>query len=90
MCRNQSKWPLFESEDIQTQGRGWTCGTQGEERKLHNVLVGKSEGRRPLGRPRRRWKDGMNWILGDWLGGVDSTGSGKGPVAGSCESSDEP
>jgi hypothetical protein len=29
----------------------------GEERKVYEVLVRKSEGRRPLGRPRRRWKD---------------------------------
>jgi hypothetical protein len=27
----------------------------GEERKVYKVLVGKPEGRRPLGRPRRRW-----------------------------------
>jgi hypothetical protein len=30
----------------------------GEERKLYKVLVGKPEGKRPLGRPRRRWEDG--------------------------------
>jgi hypothetical protein len=29
----------------------------GEERKLYKVLVGKPEGKRPLGRPRRRWED---------------------------------
>ena len=29
----------------------------GEERWLYRVLVGKPEGRRPLGRPRRRWED---------------------------------
>ena len=27
----------------------------GEEREVYKVLVGKPEGRRPLGRPRRRW-----------------------------------
>jgi hypothetical protein len=31
----------------------------GEERKLYKVLVKKPEGKRPLGRPRRRWED---WI----------------------------
>jgi hypothetical protein len=31
----------------------------GEERKLYKVLVGKPEGKRPLGRPRRRWEDGI-------------------------------
>jgi hypothetical protein len=29
----------------------------GEERKLYKVLVGKPEGKRPLGRPRYRWED---------------------------------
>jgi hypothetical protein len=44
----------------------------GEERKVYKVLVGKPEGKRPLGRPRRRWEDGIKWILGRlaW-GGVD-------------------
>jgi hypothetical protein len=30
-----------------------------EERKVYRVLVGKPEGKRPLGRPRRRWEDGI-------------------------------
>jgi len=29
----------------------------GERRGIYRVLVGKNEGRRPLGRPRRRWED---------------------------------
>jgi hypothetical protein len=29
----------------------------GEGRGVHRVLVGRSEGKRPLGRPRRRWED---------------------------------
>jgi hypothetical protein len=35
----------------------------GEERKVYKVLVGKAEGKRPLGRPRRRWKDGIRMDL---------------------------
>jgi hypothetical protein len=35
----------------------------GEERKVYKVLVGKPEGKRPLGRPRRRWKDGIGMDL---------------------------
>ena len=31
----------------------------GEERGVYRVLVGKPEGRRPLGRPRRRWVDNI-------------------------------
>jgi len=47
----------------------------GEERGVYRVLVGKSEGRRPLGRPRRRWADniGMDFqevgcVYMDWIG----------------------
>ena len=32
----------------------------GEGRGVHRVLVGKPEGKRPLGRPRRRWEDNIN------------------------------
>jgi hypothetical protein len=64
----------------------------GEERKVYKVLVGKPEGRRPLGRPRRKWEDGIRNDLGRlaWGCGLDSTGSGQGPVAGCCECGDEP
>jgi hypothetical protein len=34
-----------------------------EERKVYKVLVGKPEGKRPLGRPRRRWEDGIRMDL---------------------------
>jgi hypothetical protein len=38
----------------------------GEERGVYRVLVGRPEGKRPLGRPGRRWEeigiDGANWI----------------------------
>jgi hypothetical protein len=44
----------------------------GEERKVYKVLVGKPEGKRPLGRPRRRWEDGDRIDLREiGLGGVD-------------------
>jgi hypothetical protein len=35
----------------------------GEERGVHSVLVGKPEGKRPLGRPRRRWEDNIKMDL---------------------------
>jgi hypothetical protein len=57
----------------------------GEERKVYKVLVRKPEGKRPPGRPIRRWEEGSDWILGRLAGGrggLDSTGSGQGPVAG--------
>jgi hypothetical protein len=37
----------------------------GEERKLYKVLVGRPEGKRPLGRPRYRWEDGIRMYLGE-------------------------
>jgi len=35
----------------------------GEERKVYKVLMGKPEGKRPLGRPRHRWEDGIRMDL---------------------------
>jgi hypothetical protein len=35
----------------------------GEERNVYKVLMGKSEGKRPLGRPRHRWEDGIRMDL---------------------------
>jgi hypothetical protein len=44
----------------------------GEERKVYKVLVGKPEGKRPLGRPRYRWEDEIRMDLREiGLGGVD-------------------
>jgi hypothetical protein len=44
----------------------------GEGRNVNRVLVGKPEGKSPLTRPRRRWKDGIKMDLGEigW-GGVE-------------------
>jgi hypothetical protein len=46
----------------------------GEKRNAYGILVGKPEGKRPLGRPRRRWVDNikidvreMGWIGLIWL-----------------------
>ena len=46
----------------------------GEGRGVHRVLVGKPEGKRPLGRPRLRWEDNIKMDLqkvvggcGDWM-----------------------
>jgi len=53
---------------------GGACSTYGESRSVYRVLVGKPEGKRPLGRPTRKWEDnirmdlqevgcdGMEWI----------------------------
>ena len=45
----------------------------GEGRGMHRILVGKSEGKIPLGRPRRRWENNIKMDLrevegdGDWM-----------------------
>jgi len=48
---------------------------RGEEREVYKVLMGKPEGKRPLGRPRRRWVDNIRMNLQevgsgyvDWIG----------------------
>jgi hypothetical protein len=44
----------------------------GEVRGAYNILDGRSEGRRPLGRPRRRWEDNMKMDLREiGFGNVD-------------------
>jgi hypothetical protein len=62
----------------------------GEVRGAYNILVGRPEGRRPLRRPRRRWKDNIKmdlWEIGfgdvDW---IRLTQEGT----GSCEHGNEP
>ena len=61
------------------------CGTYEEGRGVHKVLVGKPDGKRPLGIPRRRWKDNIKMDLqevgrgcGDWM-----------ELAGACEYGNE-
>ena len=45
---------------------------RGEGRGLYRVLVGKPEGRRPLGRPKRRWEDNIKMDLQEvGCGGMD-------------------
>ena len=54
--------------------RAWHVARMGEDRGVHGVLVGKPEGKRPLGRPRHRWEDNIKMDLqevggghGDWM-----------------------
>jgi hypothetical protein len=42
---------------------GGACSAYGERRSVYRVLVGKTEGKRPLGRPRRRWEDNIQTDL---------------------------
>jgi hypothetical protein len=50
----------------------------GEKSNVYRLLVGKPEGKRPLGRPRRRWIDNIKkdlleigWSVVDWIGSVE-------------------
>jgi hypothetical protein len=43
----------------------------GEKRDAYRILVGRSEGRPPLGRPRRRCGIILKWIFKKWDGGMD-------------------
>ena len=52
---------------------GGSCDAYGGK-GVHRVLVGKSEGKSPLGRPRHRWEDNIKMVLqevgwgcGDWM-----------------------
>ena len=53
---------------------GRTLSAYEQSRNAYRVLVGKTEGKRPLGRPRRRWEDNIKMDLrevgydpGDWI-----------------------
>jgi hypothetical protein len=59
---------------VEKDGMGKVCSTHGKKRNAYRILVGKPEGKRPIGRPRRRWEynitmdiremwwDNMEWI----------------------------
>jgi hypothetical protein len=61
---------------IKSRSMRWAehVACMGKERSVYRILVGRTEGKRPLGRPRRRWEDnikmdlremgidGVNWI----------------------------
>jgi hypothetical protein len=57
---------------------------------VYRVLVGKPEGKRPLGRPRRRWEEEGSSRSRMWGYGLDLAGSGWKQVAGICECGNEP
>jgi hypothetical protein len=70
---------LYSSPDTirQSKSRRMRCvghvACMGEGRNVYRVLVGKLEGKRPLGRPRHRWEDGVRMDLreigwGVWSG----------------------
>jgi hypothetical protein len=57
------------NDEVKENEMGRACRTHGAENE-YRVLLGKLEGKRPLGRPRHRWEDGIRWILERWDGVV--------------------
>ena len=58
---------------VKSRRMRWTghVAHMGEGRGVHSILVGKPKGKRPLGRPRRRWEDNIKMdlqeVCGDWM-----------------------
>jgi hypothetical protein len=82
------------ADQIKENEVGRACGTDGRGEKRVEGFGGKARRKKPLERPRRRWEDGIIMDLKE-IGwgrgcGMDSPGSGWGPLAGCCECGDEP
>ena len=65
--------PVLFGDKNEKNEMGGACSAYGERRCVYRVLVGKPEGKRPLGRPRRRWEDNIKMDLqegecGGWTG----------------------
>ena len=59
-------------DKIKKNEMGGACSAYGEGRGVYRVLVGNTEGRRPLERPRRRWEDNIKMDLQEvGYGGMD-------------------
>ena len=58
-------------DKIEKNEMGGACGAYGEGRGVHRVLVGKPEGKRPLGRPTIRWEDNIKMDLQEVGGGCE-------------------
>jgi hypothetical protein len=76
---NEDRHNLYSSPNIISQMKSrrmrWEghVAHMGEERKVHTVLVGKFERKRPLGKQRRIWEDGVRMDLREtgWGCGLD-------------------
>jgi hypothetical protein len=63
-----AKWSVlltqyFAGDKIEKNEMSWACGSYGGGEGAYRVLVGKPEGKRPLGRPRSRWVDNIRMYL---------------------------
>jgi hypothetical protein len=48
-----------ENDQVKDDDMGRTCSTNGERRNAYRILVGKPQGKRQLGRARRRWVENI-------------------------------
>ena len=60
-------------DDIEKNEMGGACSAYGETKGVYRVLVGKPDGKRPLGKPRHKWKDNIKMFIqvgwgGTWTG----------------------
>jgi hypothetical protein len=53
----------YSGKPIEKKEMGGARSTYGEKTGAYRILVGRPEGRRPLGRPRRRWEDNIKMVL---------------------------
>jgi hypothetical protein len=53
----------IQDDQVKEAELGRACSTNGEKRNAYRIFVGKPEGKRPLGRPRRRWVDNIKMDL---------------------------
>jgi hypothetical protein len=72
LCSSLSIITIIKSRRI--RGAGYVCSTNGEKKNAYRILVGKPEGKKPLGKLRYTWVDnikmdlieirwgGMDWI----------------------------
>jgi hypothetical protein len=87
---NEEQHDLYSSPNIITIIKSmrmrWVghVARMGEKWNEYSLLVGKPEGKRPLGRPRCRWVDNIKMNLETGLSGVDWSGSGQVEVESSC------
>jgi hypothetical protein len=96
---NEELHNLYSSPDIirmrksrRVRGAGHVARME-DKLNAYRILGGKPEGKRPLGRPRRRWLDNIKiclrlirWGGMDWIDRAQE----RDPVEGSCEHGNEP
>jgi hypothetical protein len=67
---------IVQTDTVYMRWAGRACSTNGAKRNAYRILVGMPEGKKPLGRPRRRWVDNIKMNLRMGWYGVAWSGSG--------------